>query len=55
MNLTHYETMTYLRAKISACSEKDHVQQVAYSTYHDGITQICFTCEEVNTNIEEQK
>jgi hypothetical protein len=53
MNLTHYETSVYLRQKIRRCSDKDHVQQVAYSTHHDGITQICFTCEEVNTSIEE--
>jgi hypothetical protein len=28
------------------------VQQVAYSTYHDALTQVCFTCKVIVTNME---
>jgi hypothetical protein len=28
-----------------------HTQQVAYSTFHDALTQICFGCRKIRTNI----
>ena len=42
-----------IRDNIIQCQKGSHVQQVAYSTYHDGLTQICFTCKMVRTNINE--
>ena len=30
-----------------------HVQQVAYSSYHDALTQVCFGCNKVRTNLKE--
>ena len=41
-----------VRNKIRECQKKGHIQQVAYSTYHDCLTQICFTCDCVLTNLD---
>ena len=49
--------------KVEFCSEKEvkiaikkcegiHVQQIAYSSYHDAFTQICFGCDKVRTSIK---
>lgn len=32
--------------------EGSHQQQVAYSSYHNAMTQVCFTCKKIRTNIE---
>ena len=45
--------MTTVRNKIKNCEKDNHVQQVAYSSYHDTLTQICFTCQRVRTNLWE--
>ena len=42
--------MEDVRKHIQSC-EGRHVQQVAYSTFHDGLTQICFTCRKIRTTI----
>lgn len=47
-----YETEDYIKGCIQTCQKKGHIQQVAYSTYHNAITQICFTCECVRTSID---
>ena len=36
---------------IKECEGK-HVQQVVYSTYHKALTQICFGCKKIRTNID---
>ena len=36
---------------IKAC-EGNHIQQVAYSTYHDAFTQVCFGCKRVRTSLK---
>jgi len=41
--------------KVLECQEKDHVQQVAFSTYHHTLTQVCFTCGVVRTGMEKLK
>jgi|AKVG01.1.fsa_nt_gi hypothetical protein len=51
MELDRYETHRYIRTRIQKCSDEDHVQQVAYSAYEDGLTQTCFTCDKVRTTI----
>ena len=38
---------------INKCQHENHVQQVAYSTYHEALTQICFTCKEIRTSLKE--
>jgi len=30
---------------IPHCQEEEHSQQVSFSTYHDCLTQICFSCK----------
>ncbi len=36
---------------IRAC-EGRHTQQCVYSTFHDGLTQICFGCMKIRTTIK---
>ena len=49
-----YENQEGIRHCIRRCQKQDHVQQVAYSTYHDSLTQICFTCRKVRTNTKDK-
>ncbi len=41
-----------IELEINRCQEKKHIQQVAFSTYHHALTQICFTCNKVRTSIK---
>jgi len=34
--------------------EGEHVQQIAYSSYHDALTQICFGCRKIRTSLKEE-
>ena len=43
-------TMFEVRERIRECEGK-HVQQVAYSTFMDTLTQVCFTCRKIRTTI----
>jgi hypothetical protein len=45
-----FETQEEVRKHVQEC-EGEHKQQVAYSTFHDGLTQICFGCKKIRTNI----
>lgn len=38
-----------VRRHITQC-EGVHMQQVAYSTYHDALTQICYGCKKIRSN-----
>lgn len=51
MKLRYLESVEEVRGNIGACQALGHVQQAVFSTYHDALTQICFTCCEVVTNI----
>ena len=44
-----------VKKMIKICQDDEHVQQVAFSTYHNCLTQICFTCNQVRTSIEEKE
>ena len=44
------ESHEKLREQIQKCQGK-HVHQVAYSTFHDGITQVCFSCKKIRSTI----
>jgi len=46
----YLETTEEVRKHIQDCEGK-HVQQVAYSTFHDALTQICYGCKKVRSNI----
>ena len=52
MRIKHY-TKESIEKEIKECQKCNHVQQVAFSTYHNAITQICFTCDNVRTSLSE--
>jgi len=54
IHLVYYD-FDHLRDCIQGCSDEDHVQQVAYSTYHDSLTQICFSCGTVRTEMKKEE
>ena len=45
----YIETVEEVRKHAQECEGK-HPQQVAFSTFHDVLTQICFGCKKVRTN-----
>ena len=45
-------TQGQVKKHIKQCEGK-HIQQVAYSSYHDALTQICFGCGLVRTSLKE--
>lgn len=53
MKVVEFKTQENVRSKIQQCSDYNHIQQVAYSTYHDALTQTCFDCGAVRTNLED--
>jgi hypothetical protein len=42
--------MEEVRKHIQNC-EGHHAQQVAYSTFHDALTQICFGCKKIRSSL----
>ena len=42
-----------VKLNIKKC-EGRHVQQIAYSSYHDALTQICFGCGVVRTSLNKE-
>ncbi len=47
----YYETQAEVRKHIQYC-EGRHTQQVVYSTFHDALTQICYGCRLIRSNIK---
>jgi len=47
----HLPTQEDVRNHIVRC-EGRHTQQAIYSTFHNALTQICFNCKKIRTNIE---
>lgn len=54
-NLEEIQQFDTLRNITKICQENNHIQQVAYSTYENALTQICFTCRKVRTTLNENK
>lgn len=50
MDISLHEGQETVRFAIQTCQSLGHVQQVAYSTYHDALTQVCWTERAVRTN-----
>ena len=46
----YYETQEEVREKIQEC-ESRHTQTVSYSTFHDSLTQVCFGCRKIRSNM----
>lgn len=47
----YIESQEEIRNKIKEC-EGYHTQQAVYSTFHDALTQICYGCKKVRSNIK---
>lgn len=43
------ETQEEVKKHIKECEEERHIQQVAYSSHLDALTQICFSCGKVRS------
>lgn len=43
-------TQEEVRKHVQGCEGK-HAQQVAYSTFHDALTQICYGCRKIRSNM----
>jgi len=48
-----YESQDFIRGCIQTCEKSKHLQQVAFSTFHDCLTQVCFTCNVCRTSLPE--
>ena len=48
-----FRDQDFVKGCIKSCEGK-HVQQVAYSSYHDALTQICFTCKKIRTSLKQE-
>lgn len=53
MKIIFIEDQEDVKKHIKACEGK-HVQQVAYSSYHDSLTQVCFGCNKVRTSLKRE-
>jgi len=51
MEIEKYKKQEDVKKHIKNCEGK-HIQQVAYSSYHDALTQVCFGCNKVRTNLK---
>jgi len=47
----HLNTVEEVRKHIQACEGK-HTQQAIYSTFHDALTQVCFGCRIIRSNLK---
>jgi len=52
--ITEFENQEEVERDISSCQRRDHIQQVAFSTYHHALTQICFDCRHIRTSIKKE-
>lgn len=46
----HLDTQEEVRKNIQEC-ESFHTQQAVYSTFHDALTQVCYGCKKIRTNL----
>jgi hypothetical protein len=50
----HLDSQEEVRKHIKEC-EGAHTQQCCYSTFHDSLTQICFGCKKIRSNLSRLK
>lgn len=55
MQIVYYNRNETVIYKTQGCEIMEHIQQVAYSTYHKALTQICFTCNLIRTTMPKQE
>jgi len=46
----YLHTQEEVRKQVREC-EGRHTQQVIYSTFHDCLTQVCFGCRKIRSNL----
>ena len=51
LDYEYIENQEEIRTQIKECEGK-HTQQAVYSTYHDALTQICYGCQKIRSNIK---
>ena len=44
-------TIEDVHKEIVRC-ERVHSQTVSFSTYHDALTQVCFSCKKIRSNLK---
>jgi hypothetical protein len=44
-------TIEDVHKQIQNC-ERRHRQQIAFSSFHDALTQICFGCQKIRSNLK---
>lgn len=44
-------TIEAVHEQIKACEDR-HAQQIAFSSFHDALTQVCFGCKVIRSNIK---
>jgi len=54
MKLILQESQEDVEMEIMKCQNRKHVQQVAFSTYHHALTQVCFSCDKVRTSVSKE-
>lgn len=52
LELEFKKNIKEVEEEIKRCQRVNHIQQVAFSTYHHALTQVCFTCEIIRTSIK---
>ena len=53
-DLVRLDSQEQVKEHIRECEGKC-IQQVVYSTHHDALTQICFGCKKIRTNMKERE
>jgi len=53
-NFEYIKGFKNMLKKIKECEGK-HKQQVAFSSYHSSLTQVCFSCKKVRSNLEAEE
>ena len=50
-----WEFEANVKNKLKDCEKAKHIQQVAFSAFHNALTQVCFTCRKVRTEVNSSK
>jgi len=51
LDYEYIESMEDIRKQIEEC-EGRHTQQAVFSTFHNALTQVCYGCKKVRSNIK---
>lgn len=55
LDFEYVPSIDEMRKHIAACEDGSrnhrHIQQVSYSTFHEALTQVCFSCRKVRSSM----